>query len=292
MVPQQCGDGVEGLKVHIRHGLASGLGGRRDAVQSADIRADRDRVFAGGIEVHAAVVLVTLRVARNRDLRILDIGDSVKPATGRGIEVVDVSPDPSGEAPEVQTVTGHLTQGRRETDVAGRCKHLNDARLEALVPENLRRHAPGTLSNHRLHELGSEHVFVGDVTLVVTQSLVGEEEKQLVLLDRPADTSSELPGGVRYADRRIVTSAVHAIEFVEGVQSRVVILEEPAAVELVGTGLRDYLHGGAGVAAVLGLVAVGDDLDLLHRFLVRADHRRAAPAKAVGAHAVQRKVVI
>ncbi len=118
--------------------------------------------------------------------------------------------------------------------------------------------------------------------------LVGEEAEQLVADDRPADRAADVVEELGVLLHR----AAVAVVVLEGVQARPVGLEERAAAKVVGPVLRDDLHLRAAIAAVLGVVVVGDDLDFLDRVLVRRDDRGAAPGHARHPDAVDLIVVL
>ena len=71
-----------------------------------------------------------------------------------------------------------------------------------------------------------------------------------------------------------------------GVQARPVDAEKGAAVKLVGATLGSHLQIGAAEAAILGVVAVGGDLDVVDRVLVGRDDGRSAPHRRGRADAV------
>ena len=112
---------------------------------------------------------------------------------------------------------------------------------------------------------------------------VGEEE-QLVLLDRPAERAAELVldvlGDFR-PDEEVVPRPQRAV----GVEP------VAGAMEGVGARLDRDAHGGAARHALLGVEAVGDDVDGLHRFGRRhvghdvrqpgVAHRRAVEPRVV-----------
>jgi hypothetical protein len=78
----------------------------------------------------------------------------------------------------------------------------------------------------------------------------------------------------RRIDERI---ARNAAEFVEGVQARIVVFEEGAAVQLIRAVLRNDFYLRAAVATVFGGIAGRGDAHLLDRFLTRRHDRAAAP---------------
>ena len=121
------------------------------------------------------------------------------------------------------------------------------------------------------------------------QTLIREKEEKLVLNDRAPDASTEV---AESALDPLVGRAIRAAVLVISVQPGLIVLEEEAAVVKVGPVLGDHFDLRAGVAAVLGIVGVRGDLDLLHRFLVRRYHRGIPKPEAVDADAVDLEVVV
>ena len=117
------------------------------------------------------------------------------------------------------------------------------------LPKTARRGC-GPLADDLLAELRRLDEGVARACGVVAQALVGEEEEEFVSDDWPAEASAELPELLLDALARLG----RAVVLVEGVEARLVVLEEEAAVKLVRAVLRDDLDLRARVAPVLGRV--------------------------------------
>ena len=97
--------------------------------------------------------------------------------------------------------------------------------------------------------------------------IVRAEEPETVLHEKSAEVGSvvePLAVGNAHLDRARVSGR----ELLLGRRARRVVVDEAVAVELVAAGLRDDVDDAAERAAVLGLVAAGLDLDLLHELVV------------------------
>src|SRR4051794_19974250 len=91
------------------------------------------------------------------------------------------------------------------------------------------------------------------------RSFEGEKEESLVFYDRSTKSRTGLDAGVRgIADSR---------KRISGLDIAIAEVCVGRAVPIIRTALGDDVHHAAGSLSVLGVVAVGDDLELLHRFL-------------------------
>ena len=141
--------------------------------------------------------------------------------------------------------------------------------------------------------ISAEPVLLLD--LVVDLLVVGQEEEDLVLHDRPAEGEAELvlaevgrePGG--RAGREGVR---------EVARERVVLPEVvQRAVQLVGARLGDHVHEPAAGPAELGVGSLGDHHDLLHGVQIEREGRPLAAAllaeeRVVEVGAIHRDVVV
>ena len=109
---------------------------------------------------------------------------------------------------------------------------------------------------------GRKNTQEDDVGRGVALAVIVEKEKQLVLADRPADIAAKLVEVIRLLD-----DAPRVVDERVGVHGLVAIEPEPAAVQLVGSGLGDHVDHTRAGAAGLGVVAAVVDLELLHRVL-------------------------
>ena len=101
----------------------------------------------------------------------------------------------------------------------------------------------------------------------LTLALIAEERKNLVFPDRSADAAAELfELTVVSCDGK--TSAVEALICV---QVRLVGGEKATSMEVVRATLRNDLQLGAGEAAILGIIAIGDDFNAINGILRRSD---------------------
>ena len=167
---------------------------------------------------------------------------------------------------------------------------MEHARLNPRRLEYLRRVAIRARSNHRLSVLGRLHVSRRGKSLAgIVQTLIREKEEELVFEDRAADAPAEVAESVLDP---LVGRATGAAVLVESVQSGLIVLEEEAAVVNVGPVLRYDLDLRPRIAAVLGIVGVSADFDLLHRLLVRRDYGSAPKTEAVDADPIDQEVVV
>jgi hypothetical protein len=94
--------------------------------------------------------------------------------------------------------------------------------------------------------------------------LIREEGEELVLEDGPADAAAVLVEPLGVANGLACTDAVDKDAALVGVQAGTVQREEGAAVELVGAALGGDERLRAAEAAILCVVVVGDDADVVN----------------------------
>ena len=116
---------------------------------------------------------------------------------------------------------------------------------------------------------------------VLLRPLVGGEEVRLVLHDRAAERAAVLVALVVL----LVGSVARSSRSRSSRSSRVAEEREPAAAVVVRAALGDDVHHAAVAAAVLGLVALGDEVELLDR-LEREELQQAADRVVVVVAAV------
>ena len=118
--------------------------------------------------------------------------------------------------------------------------------------------------------------------------LIVEEGEDFILPDGAADAAAELIEKI-VVSRRLTAWAVEPLI---GIQVGTVSGEKKTAMELVGAALGSHLNLGATEAAILGVVAVGDDLHVFNGIFRRGDDCSSAPDGAGGADAVNRNAVV
>ncbi len=132
--------------------------------------------------------------------------------------------------------------------------------------------------------LRCRHPYVSSVRgRLVVQTLIGQKEEEFVFLDRAANAGRVLAVIVLNANGR---SIIRAAPLVIGVEIRVLINENAAAMKLVRSRFGSGLDVGAAAASV-GRIVIGSlSRYVLDRLRVRRDHRRTAPTQTVHVYSV------
>ena len=130
----------------------------------------------------------------------------------------------------------------------------------------------------------------------VAYGLVGEEGEDVVFPDGAADAAAELVEPLGRAGEATLGGSTglqraRAVIALVGVEAGAVGTEEEAAVPVVSAGLGGDLKVRSAKAAILGVVAVGDDLDAAYGVFIGGDDRGSTPDGADGADAVDADAV-
>ena len=150
-------------------------------------------------------------------------------------------------------------------------RRRNDASGKGLSRERIVRPAGRLREIARALERRRHHRGVAIVRLFLSQPRVADEEKRLLLRDRPAKRAAVL-----VAIERVVGRWCARRHPPRSVQLLVAEELERGAVEHVRPGFRDHVHDSRRVASVLCRVAVGQHPELLDRFRVGRRVPRAA----------------
>src|SRR5207244_492734 len=118
--------------------------------------------------------------------------------------------------------------------------------------------------------------------------LIIEEGEDLILPDRAADAAPKLTKEAVVSSHLIA----RAVEALVGVQARTVSGKEETAMVLVGAALGSDLNLGATEAAVLGIIAMGNDFHAFYRIFRGRNDGRSAPDCARGADTINRNAVV
>ncbi len=113
---------------------------------------------------------------------------------------------------------------------------------------------------------------------MIPQSLIGREEEQLVLSNRPSKASAELAKLLIHARH---WGFVEPAVLVVSIQAGSIVFEEAAEVKLIGPALGEHLDLRAGVAPIFSRERRGDDGYFADGLLIGSDDRRATVVKAV-----------
>ena len=239
------------------------LGDEDAAVEGVDAAAARDgRQRPGGLILELRVVEVEADVGR------VALAEVVVEA---GAEVGLVRVEGELPARRVEEVGGaRVARGRRRQRAAQPRGERGEGRGGEEVEERVL----------RVRDLKDAGVLeeVDEGRLVLTEALDGGEEEGLVALERPADAPAVLlPAEVGLA-RGVEVEGVARVEALVAEEA------EEAARPSVRARLRDDVDDAARGPAELGVVAVAQDLELLHRLLT--DGRLHAARDRVGLAAV------
>jgi len=101
----------------------------------------------------------------------------------------------------------------------------------------------------------------------------------------------ELVGPAAIAGQRADGISPDIGETVVSIQSRRFIVEEDAAMQVIGAALGNNFDLRAGIPPIFGGVRTCRDIDLFDRLLAGSDNRRATPGKTVDVHAVNFEIV-
>ena len=124
-----------------------------------------------------------------------------------------------------------------------------------------------------------------------------EEGKYFIFPDGPTETAAVLVESIVIAIQATLCGSAgviraDAVPALIGVEAGTGGLEECAAVEAIGTAFGSDLNLRTAEAAVLRVIAVGDDLQVVDRVFTGGNDRRAAPHSAYGANAVDADAVV
>ena len=120
---------------------------------------------------------------------------------------------------------------------------------------------------------------------MVVRPLVAREVEQLVLQDRPAQGSAEL------VVDQLRVSLVDRCEVRPGLERIVAVVLEGRTVQVVGSALDLHVHRGAAREPLLGIEAVGDDVDGVDRFERRNVGRHVRQPDVGSGHTVDADVI-
>lgn len=115
--------------------------------------------------------------------------------------------------------------------------------------------------------------ITGKCGVGLAHGLIVEKSEDLIFPDRAADATAEL------AELVVVSldGQAVAVEALIGVEVGLVGCEEEAAVKIIAAALGSDLQLGTAEAAILGVIAIGDDFNAFDRILRWRYDRRATP---------------
>ncbi len=323
MIPYRCHGPVGISRVEkIHQPVAIAVQARAGVWHVVD--AERNKVFAGGIEIHPPVVLPVRTVRWLYSFEKSNVGDSVQIGCAAGsvtsrpvvylramrnerdwinngviatvVRSVHVS-DPCGQRrANVQSLScdfSAVCYGRSSSHVRGIDQTEIGAgfffksaavRSDSVEREEFRCIWPAC---ECAVFGGFVKIATGSLLGVIAKGLIREKSKEAILENRPAGAAAPVVETTGVTHVRPVVAVV----FGKGVQTRAMSFEVETAVVLIRAVLRNHLNLRAAVTSVFRVVVVRDDFHFLDGIFVRGNNGSAAPSNACRADAVDLIVV-